>query len=123
MGVGTPQDIINAVLRGMDMFDCVLPTRNARNGHLFTSTGVVRIRNSQYKSDLRPLDENCDCYTCKNYSRAYLYHLDKCKEILGARLNTIHNLRYYQTLMFNLRTAIEQGKLASFSKEVASIGD
>ncbi|MBA2654935.1 MAG: tRNA guanosine(34) transglycosylase Tgt [Gammaproteobacteria bacterium] len=123
MGVGTPQDLIEGVLRGVDMFDCVLPTRNARNGHLFTSTGVVRIRNTQYKADLGPLDANCDCYTCLNYTRAYLHHLDKCREILGARLNTIHNLRYYQRLMFDLQRAIEQGKLASFQQEVACIGD
>lgn len=120
MGVGTPEDLIAGVLRGIDMFDCVLPTRNARNGHLFTSEGVVRIRNSGYKADLRPLDSSCDCYTCKNYTRAYLYHLDKCGEILGARLNTIHNLRYYQTLMFDLRTAIEQGKLDTFRKQLLS---
>jgi queuine tRNA-ribosyltransferase len=119
MGVGTPQDIVEAVLRGVDMFDCVMPTRNARNGYLYTSEGVVKIRNSQYKSDLRPLDLHCNCYTCKYYSRAYLHHLDKCKEILSARLNTIHNLRYYQKLMFDLRTAIEHGTLASFLKEVA----
>lgn len=123
MGVGTPQDLIEGVLRGVDMFDCVLPTRNARNGHLFTSQGVVRIRNSQYKSDLAALDPVCDCYTCQNFTRAYLHHLDKCKEILGARLNTIHNLRYYQRLMFDLRTAIEQGRLTSFRKEVACFGD
>lgn len=124
MGVGTPQDLIEGVLRGVDMFDCVLPTRNARNGHLFTSEGIVRIRNSQYKKDLNPLDSLCDCYTCQNYTRAYLHHLDKCKEILGARLNTIHNLRYYQRLMLDLRTAIEQGKLASFyARKVAFIGD
>lgn len=117
MGVGTPQDLIEGVLRGVDMFDCVLPTRNARNGHLFTSEGIVRIRNSAYKTDVKPLDPNCNCYTCQNYSRAYLYHLDKCGEILGARLNTIHNLRFYQRLMFDLRTAIEQGKLSNFVKQ------
>lgn len=111
MGVGTPQDIVQAVLQGVDMFDCVMPTRNARNGHLFTSEGVVRLRNSQYKTDTNPLDPECECYTCKNYSRAYLHHLDKCKEILGAHLNTIHNLHYYQTFMKKLRQAIEQGNL------------
>jgi queuine tRNA-ribosyltransferase len=115
MGVGTPYDLIEGVIRGVDMFDCVLPTRNARNGYLFTSRGIVRIRNSQYKNDLKPLDPACDCYTCKNYTRSYLHHLDKCREILGARLNTIHNLCYYQRLMFDLRTAIEQGKLACFN--------
>lgn len=114
MGVGTPADIVEAVVRGVDMFDCVMPTRNARNGHLFTSHGVVRIRNSGYRNDTRPLDENCDCYTCQNYTRAYLYHMDKCQEILGARLNTIHNLRYYQTLMSGLRHAIEQGTLSDY---------
>jgi queuine tRNA-ribosyltransferase len=118
MGVGTPLDLIEGVLRGVDMFDCVMPTRNARNGHLFTSEGIIKIRNSKYRSDLAPLDSNCDCYTCKNYSRAYLYHLDRCKEILGARLNTIHNLRYYQRLMFDLRTAIEQGKLNDFRNQI-----
>lgn len=117
MGVGKPIDLVEGVVRGIDMFDCVMPTRNARNGHLFTSEGVIRIRNSIYRSDLRPLDPACDCYTCKNYTRAYLYHLDKCQEILGARLNTIHNLRYYQTLMYELRTAIEQGRLPSFAKQ------
>ncbi len=114
MGVGTPEDIVDAVCRGVDMFDCVMPTRNARNGHLFTSTGVVRIRNAVNRDDTRPLDANCDCHTCQNYSRAYLHHLDKCKEILGSQLNTIHNLRYYQNLMKGLRDAIEQGKLADF---------
>lgn len=114
MGVGTPEDIVDAVCRGIDMFDCVMPTRNARNGHLFTSEGVVRIRNSQYQDDTRPLDPNCDCYTCTHYSRAYLRHLDKAGEILGARLNTIHNLHYYQTVMSGLRHAIEQGSLPDF---------
>lgn len=114
MGVGTPEDIINGVLHGVDMFDCVMPTRNARNGHLFTSQGVVRIRNSCYKYDVMPLDSRCNCYTCSNYSRAYLHHLDKCHEILGARLNTIHNLYFYQNLMANLRRALEQGKLSEF---------
>jgi len=114
MGVGTPQDLIEGVLNGVDMFDCVLPTRNARNGCLFTSKGVVRIRNSVHKNDLAPLDQNCDCYTCKYYTRAYLHHLDRCREILGARLNTIHNLHFYQKLMTNLRQALEQGKLSQF---------
>lgn len=117
MGVGTPSDIVEAVRRGIDMFDCVMPTRNARNGHLFTSSGVVRLRNSSNKSDVSALDAECDCYTCKNFSRAYLYHLDKCKELLGAQLNTIHNLRYYQTLMKGLRMAIEQGRLSAFVDE------
>lgn len=117
MGVGTPEDIVEAVCRGVDMFDCVLPTRNARNGFLFVRSGLIRIRNSRYADDTRPLDEDCGCYTCRNYSRAYLRHLDKCKEILGARLNTIHNLYYYQTLMNDLRTAIETGQLTRWVRE------
>jgi len=114
MGVGTPEDLVEGVRRGIDMFDCVLPTRNARNGHLFTSEGVVRIRNSQYQDDTRPLDPACDCYTCRHYSRSYLRHLDKVGEILGARLNTIHNLHYYQNLMRGLREAIEQDSLTAY---------
>ncbi|MCE2594566.1 tRNA guanosine(34) transglycosylase Tgt [Motilimonas cestriensis] len=114
MGVGKPEDLVEGVRRGVDMFDCVMPTRNARNGHLFTSEGVVKIRNAKHREDISTLDKECDCYTCKNYSRAYLYHLDKCNEILGARLNTIHNLRYYQRLMEGLRNAIEKGKLDEF---------
>ena len=114
MGVGTPEDLVDGVCRGIDMFDCVMPTRNARNGHLFTSEGVVRIRNAPYRDDTRPLDPECDCYTCKNYSRAYLYHLDKANEMLGGRLNTIHNLHYYQTLMAGLREAIAVGSLQDF---------
>ena len=117
MGVGKPEDIVEAVRRGIDMFDCVMPTRNARNGHLFTSEGVVKIRNAVNKTDTGPLDKNCDCHTCKNFSRSYLHHLDRCKEILGAQLNTIHNLRYYQTLMSGLRGAIEQGTLSTFVEE------
>lgn len=111
MGVGTPVNIADAVTRGVDMFDCVMPTRHARNGHLFTSQGVVKIRNSQYRDDTEPLDPNCECYTCANYSRAYLRHLEKCGEMLGARLGTIHNLQYYQNLMAGLRTAIDNGNL------------
>ena len=107
MGVGKPTDIIQAVQQGVDMFDCVIPTRNARNGHLFTQNGVIRIRNQKYQFDTRPLDENCLCYTCQNYSRSYLRHLDKTSEILGAHLNTIHNLHYYQFLMQQIREAIE----------------
>jgi queuine tRNA-ribosyltransferase len=118
MGVGTPSDLVEGVKRGVDMFDCVMPTRNARNGHLFVTEGVIKIRNSQYRTDLRPLDEHCDCYTCQHFSRAYLHHLDRCKEILGAMLNTIHNLRYYQRLMAQLRLAIEQGTLSDFSLEL-----
>jgi len=117
MGVGTPEDLITGVLNGVDMFDCVMPTRNARNGCLFTSQGIVRIRNSTYKNDLLPLDQNCNCYTCKYYTRAYLHHLDRTREILGARLNTIHNLYFYQKVMANLRQALEQGKLLQFITE------
>jgi queuine tRNA-ribosyltransferase len=117
MGVGTPEDLVEAVRRGIDMFDCVMPTRNARNGHLFTRHGVIKIRNNQYQSDTRPLDEDCSCYTCRNYSRSYLKHLDKCKEMLGSRLNTIHNLHYYLELMQGLRTAIETQNLDEFTKE------
>jgi queuine tRNA-ribosyltransferase len=111
MGVGTPEDIVDAVSLGIDMFDCVMPTRNARNGHLFTRFGAVRIRNSRYQEDTRPVDEECGCYTCRHYSRAYLRHLDRCGEMLGSRLNTIHNLYYYQELMADLRQAIELGTL------------
>ncbi|WP_153109321.1 tRNA guanosine(34) transglycosylase Tgt [Propionivibrio limicola] len=111
MGVGTPEDLVAAVQAGIDMFDCVMPTRNARNGHLFTRYGDIRIKNTQYKNDLRPLDESCDCYTCRNFTRAYLHHLFRVGEILGAQLNTIHNLHYYQTLMRELRAAIGAGKL------------
>ncbi len=114
MGVGKPADLVEAVLRGIDMFDCVMPTRNARNGHLFTSTGVIKIRNAVHRGDTAPLDENCDCYTCQNFSRGYLHHLDKCGEILGAQLNTIHNLRYYQNLMSGMRDAIENDSLDQF---------
>lgn len=114
MGVGKPEDLVEGVRRGVDMFDCVMPTRNARNGHLFVTDGVVKIRNAKHKEDTGPLDPECDCYTCKNYTKAYLHHLDKCNEILGARLNTIHNLRFYQRVMQGLRGAIEQGKLDDF---------
>jgi queuine tRNA-ribosyltransferase len=117
MGVGKPADLVEAVRRGIDMFDCVMPTRNARNGHLFTSTGVVKIRNAVHRGDTSPLDAECDCYTCQNFTRGYLHHLDKCGEILGAQLNTIHNLRYYQNLMSGLRSAIEQGRLEDFVEE------
>jgi len=113
MGVGTPEDIVFAVGQGIDMFDCVMPTRNARNGHLFTRFGDIRIKNAQHKADTRPLDDSCDCYCCRNFSRAYLHHLHRTGEILGARLNTIHNLFYYQTLMRELRAAIAGGTFAS----------
>ncbi|MBS3804195.1 MAG: tRNA guanosine(34) transglycosylase Tgt [Oleiphilaceae bacterium] len=114
MGVGKPEDIVEAVYRGVDMFDCVLPTRNARNGYLFTATGVVKIRNAAHRHDTAPLDSDCDCYTCRYFSRSYLHHLDKCGEMLGSQLNTIHNLRYYQNLMAGLRGAIEAGTLCDF---------
>lgn len=114
MGVGKPEDIVEAVRRGVDMFDCVMPTRNARNGYLFTATGVVKIRNARHRHDTAPLDDQCDCYTCQNFSRSYLHHLDKCGEMLASQLNTIHNLRYYQNLMAGLRGAIEAGTLCDF---------
>ena len=117
MGVGRPEDIIAGVLRGVDMFDCVMPTRNARNGYLFTSRGVLKIRNARYEKDLGPIDEACDCETCRHYSRAYLKHLEKCNEILGMRLMTLHNLRFYQNLMQGLRDAIGAGQLASFAAD------
>ena len=117
MGVGTPADLVQAVLRGVDMFDCVMPTRNARNGHLFTSQGVIKIRNAAHRHDDAPLDAQCDCYSCENFSRGYLHHLDKCKEILGAQLNTIHNLRYYQRVMRDIRSAIENHCLDQFARE------
>jgi queuine tRNA-ribosyltransferase len=118
MGVGRPQDIVEAVRRGIDMFDCVMPTRNARNAHIFTRTGVLRIRNAQYERDTRPLDESCACYTCKSgFSRAYLRHLDKCGEMLGPMLATVHNLHYYQDLMRGLREAIAGRRLDDFVAE------
>ncbi|MFQ3192052.1 MAG: queuine tRNA-ribosyltransferase [Paraglaciecola sp.] len=123
MGVGKPEDIVEAVRRGIDMFDCVMPTRNARNGHMFITSGVVKIRNAVHKTDIGPLDEKCDCYTCKNYSRSYLHHLDKCNEILGARLNTIHNLRYYQRIMQGLRDAIAANELDAFVTEFYALKD
>jgi queuine tRNA-ribosyltransferase len=116
MGVGRPEDLVEGVMRGVDMFDCVMPTRNARNGHLFVHEGVIKIRNSRFKHDLGPLDPHCDCYTCQNYSRAYLHHLDRTGEMLGPRLNTIHNLHYYQTLMKGIREAIENGTFQAFRK-------
>jgi queuine tRNA-ribosyltransferase len=115
MGMGTPEDIVGAVAAGIDMLDCVLPTRNARNGWLFTRFGDVKIRNARYRDDRAPLDAACACYTCRNFSRAYLYHLQKTNEILGARLNTLHNLHYYQELMAALRRAIENKSLIEAS--------
>jgi queuine tRNA-ribosyltransferase len=120
MGVGRPEDIVAAVLRGVDLFDCVMPTRHARNGHLFTSGGVMNIRNSAYQDDLSPVDPACDCYTCRNYTRAYLRHLDRCNEILGSRLNTIHNLHFYISLMRSLRGAILGGELAGWARAFLS---
>lgn len=117
MGVGRPEDLVEAVMLGVDMFDCVMPTRNARNGHLFVHQGVIKIRNSRYKTDTGPLDPLCNCYTCRNYSRAYLHHLDRTSEMLGPRLNTIHNLYYYQKLMRQIRTAIENGQLQQFRQD------
>jgi queuine tRNA-ribosyltransferase len=115
MGVGRPEDIVKAVLRGIDMFDCVMPTRHARNGHLFTATGVINIRNSAHQADLGPIDPACGCYTCRNYTRSYLRHLDRCNEILGSRLNTIHNLHFYLDLMRSIRAAIAEGRLTSWA--------
>jgi len=117
MGVGTPQDLLEAVMRGVDMFDCVMPTRHARNAHIFTSKGVIKLRNAKHKNSTLPLDENCDCYTCKNFTRGYLHLLDKCKEMLGGQLNTIHNLRYYQKHMQNIREAIAENRLQEFADE------
>jgi len=116
MGVGTPADLLESVRRGIDMFDCVMPTRNARNGHLFTSKGPIKLRNARHKTSTQPVDENCDCYTCKHFTRAYLHHLDKCNEILASQLCTIHNLRYYQNHMAGIRSAIAAGELDSFAK-------
>ena len=115
MGVGRPEDIIAAVIHGVDMFDCVMPTRNARNGYYFTRRGVLKIRNSRFLADTRPIDEDCGCYTCQNYSRAYLKHLDRCKEMLGPHLATVHNLYFYQQLMAGLRSAVEDGALAEYT--------
>ena len=126
MGVGKPADLVEGVRRGIDMFDCVMPTRNARNGHLFTSTGVIKIRNAKHRHDTQSLDAECDCYTCRNFSRGYLHHLEKCGEMLSAQLNTIHNLRFYQTLMAAFVTLLREGKLDSFADEFyrkQAIGD
>ena len=114
MGVGTPSDIVAAVAAGIDMFDCVLPTRNARNGWLYTRHGVIKLRNARYRDDLTPLDPDCGCYTCRHFTRAYLHHLQRVNEMLGARLNTLHNLHYYQELMAGLRAAIAEGRLGAF---------
>jgi queuine tRNA-ribosyltransferase len=119
MGVGTPADLVEAVARGMDMFDCVIPTRHARNGQLFTSEGPLNIRNSRFQADTGPIDARCGCYACRNYSRSYLRHLQQCNEILGARLATIHNLYFYLDLMARMRAAIEAGTFAALAAEVA----
>ena len=116
MGVGTPEDLVEGVAQGVDMFDCVMPTRNARNGHLFTRFGDLKIRNARHKSDERPLDETCTCYTCRNFSRAYLHHLDRCGEMLGPMLTTIHNLHYYLNLMQEVRDALDAGDFAGFAR-------
>jgi len=121
MGVGTPADIVAAVSAGIDMFDCVLPTRNARNGWLYTRHGVIKLRNARYRNDLAPLDADCACYTCRNFSRAYLHHLQRVNEMLGARLNTLHNLHYYQELMRDLRAAIAAGRLAAVAEEMGKL--
>ena len=115
MGVGRPEDLVEAVARGVDMFDCVMPTRNARNGHYFTAGGTVRVRNSKYERDMRPIEEGCDCYACRNgYTRSYLRHLDRCNEMLGPMLGTLHNLRYYQRLLAGMREAIAEGRFQAF---------
>jgi queuine tRNA-ribosyltransferase len=121
MGVGTPEDLVESVSRGVDMFDCVLPTRNARNGWLFTRRGDVKIKNARHREDPGPLDPDCACYTCRNFSRGYLHHLHRANEILGARLNTLHNLHYYLELMASLRGAIERRELGAWSREFASM--
>jgi queuine tRNA-ribosyltransferase len=118
MGVGTPADIVDAVVNGIDMFDCVMPTRNARNGWIFTRSGTIRLRNARYRDDIRPLDEACGCYTCRHFSRSYLHHLQRVNEILGAHLNTVHNLHFYQQLMGELRQAIDAGRLTEYAASV-----
>jgi queuine tRNA-ribosyltransferase len=123
MGVGRPEDIIAAVRRGIDMFDCVMPTRHARNAHLFTRKGVVNIRNAVHHKDTGPIEEGCACYTCRNYSRSYLRHLDKCGEILGAHLNTVHNLYFYQRLMREIREAIEAARFEAYAAEFHALKD
>ncbi|EJO36130.1 queuine tRNA-ribosyltransferase [Acinetobacter sp. 1294596] len=117
MGVGKPEDIVEGIRRGVDMFDCVMPTRNARNGHYFVTDGLVRIRNSKYRHDQSSLDPHCDCYTCKNFTRAYLFHLEKCGEMLGSMLGTIHNLRYYQRFTQDIRDALDNGTFEAFVED------
>jgi queuine tRNA-ribosyltransferase len=121
MGVGTPQDLVAAVAAGIDMFDCVLPTRNARNGWVYTRHGIIKLRNARHRDEVKPLDEECACYTCRHFTRAYLHHLQRVNEILGARLNTLHNLHYYQELMSGLRAAIEGRRLADYAAELKEI--
>ena len=118
MGVGTPQDLVRGVALGVDMFDCVMPTRNGRNGYLFSHSGVVKIRNAKHKNSQRPIDDRCECYTCKNFTRAYLHHLDRCGEMLGAMLMTHHNLHYYHNLMAQLREAIETGTFRTLTRSL-----
>jgi len=120
MGVGTPEDLVASVTAGVDMFDCVLPTRNARNGWLFTRYGDLKLRNARYKDDTQPVDEDCHCYACTNFSRAYLHHLQKVNEILGAHLATVHNLHYFLELMGQMRQAIEIGELSRFREQFAT---
>ena len=119
MGVGTPEDLVAAVSNGVDMFDCVMPTRNARNGWIFTRNGDIKLKNARYKLDTGPIDPECSCYTCQNFSRAYLHHLFRLGEILGARLNTLHNLHYYQELMAGMRQAIENHTFEAFKRDFA----
>jgi queuine tRNA-ribosyltransferase len=119
MGVGTPEDLVHGVANGVDMFDCVMPTRNARNGHLFTRFGDLRLRNARYKSDPAPVDESCACHACANFSRAYLHHLDRCGEMVGPMLTTIHNLHYFVNLMREMREALEQGTFAEWQRQFA----
>ena len=119
MGVGTPEDLVEGVVQGIDMFDCVMPTRNARNGHLFTRYGDLRLRNARYKTDERPIDESCSCHTCANFSRAYLHHLDRCGEMLGPMLTSIHNLHYYLNLMREVREALDEGRFVAFVRQFA----
>jgi len=121
MGVGTPADIVNAVCAGIDLFDCVLPTRNARNGWLYTRSGVIKLRNSRYRTDLRPVDEQCACYSCRHFTRAYLHHLQRVNEMLGSQLNTIHNLHYFQEIMADLRLAIEVGRVSELADTVTDV--
>ncbi|HYF43456.1 MAG TPA: tRNA guanosine(34) transglycosylase Tgt, partial [Ramlibacter sp.] len=120
MGVGTPEDLVAGVAQGVDMFDCVMPTRNARNGHLFTRFGDLKIRNSRHRADERPLDESCSCYTCRNFSRAYLHHLERCGEMLAPMLASIHNLHYYLNLMQEIRGALEGGSFAAYADQFAA---